>query len=111
MAVLTRIRASTLMETLVATVLIVIIFTVSGLLLNNLFANSISGREDRVRERLYRLKYEYPVHGLELPYYEELGNWGIYVSREYGEGTAIILFRAENKRTNRSIIQKIRDGY
>lgn len=110
MVVLGRIRASTLMETLVATVLIVIIFTVSSMLLNNLFSNSIQGRDDHVRERLYRLKYEYAHNGLWLPYNEEFGNWDIDVTKEFEEGAAIILFRAENRQTKKSIIQKSLDG-
>ncbi len=41
MVVLKKIKAFTLMETLVATVLIVIVFMISSMLLNNLFYNSI----------------------------------------------------------------------
>ena len=110
MVVLKRIRASTLMETMVATVLIVIIFMISSKLLNNMFTNGLRARDQDVLEHLNRLKYEYQQHYLQLPYLEEVGAWEITVSKEKGKEINIVEFRAENQQTHKSIKQRIIDG-
>ena len=42
MVVLKKIKASTLMETLVATVLIIVVFMAASMILNNMFLNAMS---------------------------------------------------------------------
>ncbi|MDL5514849.1 hypothetical protein QSE00_23770 [Arenibacter sp. M-2] len=109
MVVLKRIRASTLMETLVATVLIIIIFMVASMLLNNMFANSINARNQDALEHLNRLKYKYEGHYLKLPYYGELGVWEITVTKRAVGGINTVEFRAENQQTHKLMVQNIID--
>jgi len=54
MALLGKIKASTLMETMVATVLIIIIFMMASLIMNSVFISNINGSTSSVRERLQR---------------------------------------------------------
>lgn len=106
MAVLKKIKASTLMETLVATVLIVVVFMVSSMVLNNLFANSIGLNENEVRQELMRLQYQYQNDQLRLPYHAELGDWEIQVGVVRWQLGNQILFTARHQSGNREIILK-----
>lgn len=109
MVVLKRIKGSTLMETLVATVLIVIIFMISSTLLNTIFLNSIKSKSHHITERLYQLEYEYAHENFDLPYFEDLGDWEFSIVKELNEGVGVIVFKAENPTTNKSWSKKLVD--
>ncbi|AUP79699.1 hypothetical protein [Flavivirga eckloniae] len=79
MVVLKKIKASTLMETLVATVLIVIVFMISSMILNNIFSNSIKSNTREIDAYLNELEYLYKNEKLKLPYYDDLGDWKISI--------------------------------
>ncbi|MHA7832359.1 MAG: hypothetical protein ACX93O_14790 [Flagellimonas sp.] len=81
MAVLKKLKASTLMETLVATVLIVVVFMMASMTLNSLFANTMALNDDEVRQELLYLQYQYEHRRLSLPYYGEIGQWSIEVEQ------------------------------
>ncbi len=107
MVVLKRFKASTLMETLVATVLIVIIFMVASMLLNTTFSNNIKGRNNHVTEHLQQLKYEYLHANIKPPYSEDFEGWEISINTEVNEGINLVLILAENKETEKTIRQTI----
>ncbi|UGU18167.1 hypothetical protein LS482_09835 [Sinomicrobium kalidii] len=115
-----RVRAATLMETLVATVLIVVIFMVTSLILNNLFAGTVKGNTRKIETRFNELEYGLKNNTLKLPYSETFGKWNISVVMEgqgpygntsdAGEGyrEAVIEAKQNNsdKRTERKVIYK-----
>jgi hypothetical protein len=103
MAVLKKIKASTLMETLVATVLIVIVFMTSSMILNNLFTNNIQFNQNKIQQELHRLQYKNQNEQLVIPYYNDLGDWAIEVVYENWQGQTNLLFSAENKRTKQKL--------
>ncbi len=109
MAVLKRIKASTLMETLVSTVLIVIVFMVASMVLNSLFAGSISQHNDHVQQELLQLQYLYKNGKLEVPYYDELGPWEIVVTQSDGDANRTATFVAAHSTSDKKITFEIRD--
>ncbi len=56
------------METMVATALIVIIFMIASLVLNNLFSNSVKSNTQHITERLLQMEYQCSTNQLSLPY-------------------------------------------
>ncbi|MGX1931300.1 hypothetical protein [Flagellimonas sp. 2504JD4-2] len=84
-----RITASTLMETMVATVLIVVIFMLSSLILNNLFAAQVRGNLQAVNTHLDEVEYLYSNGKLSFPYYDEWEDWSISIESQ-NNGTALI---------------------
>ncbi|WP_228235559.1 hypothetical protein [Allomuricauda sp. M10] len=96
MVVLKKIKASTLMETLVATVLIVIVFMMASMTLNSLFANTVASNTNEVTQELLFLQYQYENGQLELPYFDELGNWEIKVEEQEWKSNGKINFSAEH---------------
>lgn len=103
MALLKRIPASTLMETLVATVLIVVIFMISSMLLNNFLSVKIKENADTVKERLHKLEYVFENKEIDVPYYEEFGSWEITIESVEKEGNSLIIFTATNLETKQVI--------
>ena len=83
-----KVKGSTLIETMVATVLIVLIFMVASLLMNNLIRGQIQGEDRMVRETLHELEYRSIYQPLEYPYYKTVGEWEI-VLQQIGEGETI----------------------
>ena len=105
MALLKKVKGSTLMETLVATVLIVIIFMISSMLLNSIFANSLQYNSHMIGEHLHQLQYRYQNNKLEIPYSEEMAVWDVRVFSEETHNTKIIVFEAINS-SNKKLVTK-----
>ncbi|WP_421806118.1 hypothetical protein [Flagellimonas sp.] len=103
MDVLKRIKGSTLMETLVATVLIVVVFMMASLTLNTLFSTTITTNDEPVRQELLFLQYTFDHGKLSLPYYGELDAWDISVQEQEVQGTKTIVFLAVNTINNREV--------
>ncbi len=81
MAVL-KVKSSTLMETLVATILIVIIFVVASLVLNNLFKVHVSQNTMAIEAHLSKLEYRTQYENIKLPYNEVYEQWNITIVLE-----------------------------
>ncbi|MEO9510715.1 MAG: hypothetical protein ABJN84_03230 [Flavobacteriaceae bacterium] len=105
MVVLKKLKASTLMETMVATVLIVVIFMISSLILNSLFSAQIRGNLQPIKSHLNQLEYQYINQKINLPYYEEWKTWDITISTTQD----MVQIEAVEKETpgSRSLKQKI----
>ena len=97
------------METLVATVLIVIIFMISSMLMNTIFASSIKKNTSLVSERLNQLQYEYQSGNISIPYFEELEPWEISILKEKREGLDLIVFKGTNADNQRTIEEMVVD--
>jgi len=103
MALLKKLKASTLMETLVATVLIVVVFMMASMTLNALFATTVQSNDDLARQELLFLQYRYGHGKLSLPYYDELDAWDIKVEERVWQGTEQVIFSAVNTSNDREL--------
>lgn len=109
MVVLRKLKASTLMETLVATVLIVVVFMVASMILNNLFLNTMRNNTTEIDAHMHELEYLYVNQKFTLPHQEEFGVWKISVT-SYKEGeTTMIEFEAKNSDTNKTISKEVHE--
>lgn len=102
-----KVKSSTLMETLVATVLIVIVFMIASMVLNTLFASSINQNDNQVRQELLQLQYKYEHELLQLPYSDELNQWNITVTQQDFNNRSEVLFLATQMQTNKEVTYKI----
>ncbi len=87
------------METLVATVLIVVVFMISSMTLNNLLVSNIRQNTELAEERLNALEYQYKNNGIKLPYYEDFESWEITILEEKQGGSPLVIMEAENPKT------------
>jgi len=102
MVVLKKIRASTLMETLVATVLIIVIFTMASLVMNSLLGTSVSANTQPIRERMQELEYQYKNALISVPYIEDWKGYEITVEKAQLGRSSVIRLEAltkDNKKT------------
>lgn len=97
------------METLVATVLIIVVFMVASMVLNNLFFNSIKNDTTQIDAQLNELHYLYINDKLTIPFQDELNGWDINVQSITEKNETIIVFDAKNRATNKSITNRIND--
>jgi len=102
-----KVKSSTLMETLVATVLIVIVFMIASMVLNTLFASSINQNDNQIRQELLQLQYKYEHELLQLPYSDELNQWNITVTQQDFNNRSEVLFLATQMQTNKEVTYKI----
>ncbi|TAI48501.1 hypothetical protein [Flagellimonas allohymeniacidonis] len=77
-----KIKASTLMETMVATVLIVVVFMIASLVMNTLMAAQVKSNLSPIKEHLQQLEYACMNKQLTVPYYEEWKGWEIALTQE-----------------------------
>ncbi|MEM1003022.1 MAG: hypothetical protein AAGH46_10280, partial [Bacteroidota bacterium] len=63
------------METLIATILIMVIFMLSSLILNNLFSNAIKNDTRGITAKLNQLEYECLNDEILAPYEDEYDKW------------------------------------
>ena len=104
MAVLSKkVKASTLMETLVASVLIVIIFMVASLVLNNVLVSHTKYATDEIEAKLNELEYRAGLGQLRYPYQENHGDWDIYIEQSTEGNKTINRLVATNKKTGRTL--------
>lgn len=107
MVILKKVKSATLVETLVATALIVIVFVIASLTINNVLLNDFNNNTNSIENRLYELEYALQNNTIDLPYSEEFENWNITVEKndEYPQ-TKIIEFKAENTIRQHLILKK-----
>ena len=91
------------METLIATVLLIVIFMVTSLVINTLFSATITHNAQNVVAHLDVLEYKYQHQQLHVPYAAVHDDWEITVSNVHENAMTYILFKATNKQTLKTI--------
>ncbi|GAB1856646.1 hypothetical protein MHTCC0001_14810 [Flavobacteriaceae bacterium MHTCC 0001] len=105
MVILKKINASTLMETLVASVLIIIVFVVSSMILNNVFSNQVNNDTSDIQAYLNELEYLYKTEKIAVPFDDDFGNWEVSIDNNQGSGT--ISVNATHTDTGKTLSNKI----
>jgi predicted PurR-regulated permease PerM len=107
MVILKKIKSSSLIEVLVATVLIVVVFIIASLILNNLFANVFKNNVHHIENRIHQLEYSIVHQQITLPYQEEFGKWEIEIIEVPQNKKKDIFIVAKNKETKKEIASKL----
>ncbi len=97
MVILEKIKASTLMETMVATVLIVLIFMIASMLMNSIFSSNLQGNTLQLNAHLNQLEYEQKQGLIAIPYEEEWDAWVIEVYSENVANTTYLVLESTHK--------------
>ena len=96
MAIL-KIRASSLIETIVASILIMIVFVIASLTLNNIFRGVVKNDTSQLDYRVKELTYLFQNDKLELPFYEETKMWDIAIEGSESDYRLEALYKASNE--------------
>jgi len=109
-----KIKSSTLIETLVASVIIIVIFTIASLTLNNVFSTTIKSNTDRVQNRMNALEYLFLNEKIKYPYQEDFENWEIQLVKSKQNKDSFFVLEAKQlnlasikQETKKSISRKL----
>lgn len=81
MVVLKKIRGATIIDTLIALVILVIVFVIAGFTINNTFKGMVKKDDFLYQNRLREVSYFLDHNLIEIPFYEETNQWEIQVER------------------------------
>ncbi|MDC9722883.1 MAG: hypothetical protein PSN34_08920 [Urechidicola sp.] len=101
-----KLKASSLVETLVATVLIVLMFAIASLTLNNIFGNAIKNNTDEINRHLNQLQYQYSHQLIQLPYFDTYRNWEIAIEKTGYNQSGFVQFKAFHTKHHKTITKR-----
>ncbi|KAA3624121.1 MAG: hypothetical protein DWP94_04330 [Flavobacterium sp.] len=85
MVVLKKLKAATLVESLVASAIILIVFVIASLSLNNVFAGTVNNDDFKFNNRVNELVYLAKHNKISIPFYEETTLWDVQIQRVNGD--------------------------
>ena len=97
MVILKKVTSATLVEVLVATVLVVVLFMIASLILNNLIISTYKQNTHAIETRLNQLEYSIQHHTIELPYEEKFQEWEISIAQKERDSKALVILKATNE--------------
>lgn len=99
MVILKKISAATLVETLIASVIIVIVFLIASLSLNNIFKGAIKAEDTAFQNRIHELSYLTEHKKINFPFFEETSLWDITLEKN----EKVINLAGVNKKNNQEV--------
>lgn len=99
MVVLNKLKASTLVETLVATVIIITIFLMATVLLNQLFIYALNNSHRDLDTEINKLEYRILNNKIKTPYFDNFNDWGIKIYKNKNA----FLIEAMHLKTNKKV--------
>lgn len=82
MVILKKFKASSLMETLTASVIIIVVFMIASFSFNNIFLNTIKSNDEQLVNRISEIEYLGIHDKLDFPFYEEGAYWVILIEKK-----------------------------
>ncbi len=95
------------METLVASVLIVIVFMLASMILNNLFSNAVTKDTSQIEAHITELEYLYKNEKLLLPYSDDFQSWEISIKTIQDFNKEIVVFDAVKQTSQQNYSKQI----
>lgn len=82
MVILKKLKASSLMETLTASVIITVVFMIASFSFNNIFLNTIKSNDEQLGNRISEIEYLGIHDKLDFPFYEKGAYWIIIIEKK-----------------------------
>lgn len=102
-----KVKASSLVETIVATIIITIVFAIATISVTRVLKQSVDSSTHFIDTELQKLTY-LQMHGqLKVPDIFEKGAWDITSKRVTENEVSYIVFTAKNKETNKTRVKKV----
>lgn len=103
------IKAATLVETLVASVLIMLVFSIASLTLNNVFISTIKNNTHGIETYIDKLAYLYHHNKIQLGPQDSFNEWEVSIEKKIEDNNMFIVFDAVHSETKKTISKKIID--
>ena len=102
-----KVHASTLVEVLVASVLIIVIFSMASLTLNTLFKSSVNANTLVIENELNKLYYLYQHEKIDNNYTADFNHWELSILKQKEDTFSSMVLQAKNTQTNNIITKKL----
>lgn len=99
-----KLKANTLVETLVGMAIILIIFVMATMSLNRVFGYVMKNNTRGIDNYIYKLRYLHEHHRIIPPYQEDYGDWEVEMQEEYIGDRRHIQIKMRNKKTKKKKI-------
>lgn len=101
----TKVKGSSLIETLIATIIIMIVFGIAMMSVTNILENTVKNSASKIDTELNKLTYRYH-HGLiKVPDVIQSGQWSVELKKVKEGALDYVLFQATHK-TNKKVRSK-----
>lgn len=106
MVVLKKIKSSSLTEVLIATTIILVVFGIATITINNLLTSFYYQNSDAIVAKLTELQYKYKNNQILIPYKNDYKGWKINIYKS-SENPALIILRGEHMINKKIITNKM----
>jgi len=107
-----KVKGATLIEVLVASVLIVVVFSIASLALNTVFRSVVkNSNAEIVTTRMHELSYLYEHQKIKINYQETYNDWSISLSKQSDNNQSIIIIEAVEKSSKKKIVKRCIDAH
>ncbi|TDQ21837.1 hypothetical protein [Tenacibaculum caenipelagi] len=107
MVILKKIKASSLNEVIVATIVIVVVFGIAIASLSNIMQNIVNRKEKPLQNKLNEVIYQYHHNIIKIPYRVKEEGFLIYVLNEKNNDFNEIKFEVTFEKTGKMITRKV----
>jgi len=101
-----KIKASSLMEVIVATTILLTVFAIAIFTLNNLLLSTVQKETQSMETQLEKLRYQYTNQQLKIPISYREDEFIIAVQKMNQNKQQFVVFSITNSKTNKSVTKK-----
>lgn len=102
-----KVKASSITETIAATSIIIIVFTIAVFSINNVLKNRVESDTSEIEREIQKIAYQNRYEKIETPNVLDIGNWLLHVSKTKKESVSVLLFEATNKLSKKKVTKTI----
>ena len=102
-----KIKASSLVETLVASVIIMIVFGIAMATISNTLERSVKSSTSLIDKELNKLVYLYQNEKIQAPDLIDFDMWSIDLKKESEDGLNYVVFQANHKNNSKQRTRRI----
>ena len=101
-----KVSASSLVETIVATVIIMIVFGIAMNSMLGVVKQTTENSTHKIDSKLQKLSYEYQNNVLKVPNTIEIPQWSIVIKEQQEGKLTFVVFRATHKKNKKTFPKK-----
>lgn len=102
-----KVKGSSLVETITATVIIMIVFVIAIGAISNVLKRTANSNTQLINQELNKLEYLHRHNKIEVPDVITLKSWIINIDREQEGDVSYVVFRARNKENRKQKVKRI----
>jgi len=102
-----RLKGSSLVETLMATIIIMIVFAIAMLSIGNVLENSVKNSTSDIDTELNKLTYLYENGLIKVPDAQDYKAWKIEIQKVKEGEINYVVFKGTHKQNNKERIKKL----